>query len=154
MRSHIFIYILAAFLVSACRQQVPVNKIINQQASLPASFGLGNMGVIASFINKKQHTMSTLYGNLVSVQRARAGEAVQPHEQLLLVTWEQKADENWFGANIPGQVQSVEQVITGAQPTDVTYQRYEGNPLSPGQDTTAKTSRINSIFGLQASIMP
>ncbi|MDB5141771.1 MAG: hypothetical protein JWQ66_484 [Mucilaginibacter sp.] len=65
-----------------------------------------------------------------------------------------KADENWFGANIPGQVQSVEQVTTGAKADEASYRRYEGDSLSPSGDTITKSSRINAIFALQASIMP
>lgn len=98
--------------------------------------------------------MSTLYGNTVAVQRARSGTAIQPGEKLVLVTWKQKADENWFGANIPDKVQSLEQVTTGVKVDEPTYQRFEGSPLSLSRDTIAKSIRINAIFGMQASVMP
>jgi hypothetical protein len=154
MKPYVFIYIAAGLLLSACKQRVPAEKIINQKASLPASFGLDKMGVITSFINKRQHSMSTLYGNTVAVQRARSGAAIQPDEKLVLVTWKQKADEGWFGANIPDEVQSLEQVTTGAKPDEAGYQRYEGTPLSLSRDTIAESRRINAIFGMQASVMP
>ncbi len=155
MKTPIYICIVAGLLLSACQQRVPADRIINHQASVPAPFGLDNMGVITSSINKRQHTMSTLYGNAVSVSRARSGAAIQSGEELVLVTWKQKADENWFGANVPDRVQCVEQVTTGKTPDETSYQRYGGSPLSLSrEDATAKSSRINVIFGMQASVMP
>lgn len=98
--------------------------------------------------------MATLYGNTVAVQRARSGAPVQPGEKLILVTWKQKPDESWFGANIPDKVQSLEQVTTGTTPDEAGYQRYEGTPLSLSRDIIATSSRINAIFDMQASVMP
>lgn len=154
MKSYLFGGIAISLLLAACHQPVPAGRIINQKASLPASFGLEQMGVITSSINKRQHTMSTLYGNAVSVNRARSGATIAPNEKLLLVTWKQKADENWFGANIPKEVQSVEQITTGANPGEAVYQRYGGSSLTLSRDIIAKSSRINVIFGMQASVMP
>ena len=145
---------ITLLMLTACNQPVPAGKIINEKASLPASLGADKMGVIASFINKRQHTMSTLYGNALSVKRARAGTVIQAGEELLLVTWKQKADDNWFGANIPAFVKRVEKVTTGRTPEEVTYEQYQGDALSLNSDTTGKSSLINAIFGMQASVMP
>jgi hypothetical protein len=154
MKTYTFIYLVAALLFSACSQPVPAGKIINYQASVPASFGLGKMEVITSLINKRQHTMSTLYGNAVSVKRARSGAMIQPGEKLLLVTWQQKPDENWFGANIPNRIERVEQIETTSTPETAKYLCYTGSGLALSIDTTGQNSRINAIFGLQASVMP
>lgn len=153
--AYILGYITITLLVlTSCNRPVPAEKIINKKASLPASFGADKMGVIASFINKKQHTMSTLYGSALSVKRARSGTVIHPGEELLLVTWKQKADENWFGVNIPALVQSVEKVTTGRTPEEVTYKQYQGDALSLNNDTADKSLRINAIFDMQASVMP
>lgn len=154
MKSMMLGCVAASLLMTACNRPVPAGKIINQQASVPVSFGFEKMRVIASSINKKQHTMSTLYGNPVSVMRARSGAKICSGEKLVLVTWRQKADENWFGANIPGQVQKIEQITTQTSPKKVSYRLYTGKMLAPDQDTIGQSSRIKTILSMQASIMP
>ena len=49
----------------------------------------------SSFVNQKDSSMSILYGG---------------KELYKLVTWKQKPDEHWFGANIPGNLLSVDSV--------------------------------------------
>lgn len=98
--------------------------------------------------------MSTLYGNPVSVARMRSGAAISRGEKLLLVTWRQKADENWFGATIPGQIQCIEEITTQNKPAELRYCLYSGKTLAANRDTTGQSRRINSILHMQASIMP
>ena len=58
--------------------------------------------------------MATLYGNEPALQAAKLGSSTTTAgETFALVTWKQKADESWFGANIPDEVQSIEQISTG-----------------------------------------
>lgn len=154
MKHHNQIYIAALVLLSACRQNVATNQIINQKASIPTSFQLEKMKVITSSVNKRQHTMSTLYGNSTSVKRARLGSPLKGGEMLVLVTWEEKPDGNWYGASTPGTVKSVEQVTTGMHPNQTGYHLYIGPRLTLQRDTLGQNSRINAIFGMQASIMP
>lgn len=152
MKTYIFGGIALSLLLAACRQPVPADRIINRKAAVPAAFGLDSLGVITTTINKRQHTMSTLYGNVLAVKRARSGAGIQAGEKLVLVTWKQKPDENWFGANIPAEVQRIEQVTTLAGPAS--YRRFDGPSLALHTDTTAQSKRINAIFGMQASMMP
>ncbi|WP_214072568.1 heme-binding domain-containing protein [Mucilaginibacter sp. dw_454] len=58
----------------------------------PVGFNDSHLKMMASFINKKSSTMSVLYTN---------------GNTRTLVTWKQKSDENWFGANVPGKLQSI-----------------------------------------------
>lgn len=154
MKFHIALYVAAALMISACKQPVSPDIIINSKASLPPAFGINKLGVITSTINKRHHTMSTLYGNLISVNRSRSSAPIGAGEKLVLVTWTQKPDESWFGANIPAQVQTVEQITTGGKPDSVKYLRYAGQQLTAVRDTTGEASRIHTILGMQASIMP
>ncbi|MBN9384001.1 MAG: heme-binding domain-containing protein [Chitinophagaceae bacterium] len=88
--------------------------------------------VITSRIDKSKGTMSTLYGNDIAVAAARKGIAYPAHSVLTLVTWRQKEDEHWYGANIPASIQSVETVKYGIDPED----------------------RWKYMTGLRASVMP
>jgi hypothetical protein len=141
-------------LAAACSHPVAPQLIINQRASVPVAFHLQDLRVIASSINKRRQTMSTLYGNSTAVNRARSGRPVGAGEELVLITWRQKADENWFGANIPANVTSVEKIVTSSNPMAINYQRYEGPALTLATDTSGRSHRIAAIFTQKSSIMP
>ena len=102
--------------------------------------------------------MSILYGNDLARKTFIASEnRLVPGEMLALVTWKQKADENWFGANIPGSVKTIELIKTldsnnGA--TSIAYNQYKGKELTPSNDTTNNQARIKYIFSQQPSVMP
>ncbi|MDB5135403.1 MAG: hypothetical protein JWP37_2006 [Mucilaginibacter sp.] len=154
MRIKFVISVPLMMLVAACSHPADTQTIINQKASVPAAFHLQNLRVIASSINKKRQTMSTLYGNSKAINRARSGGLVGVGEELMLITWRQKADENWFGANIPANVVAVEKIVTGNDPLAVNYQRYEGPALTLATDTSGQHRRIIAIFGQKDSILP
>lgn len=154
MKIYILPCIAFSLLLAGCQHPVPANRIINTKASVPAFFGLDSMGVITSFINKRHHTMSILYGNSVSVRRARSQGFMQSNEKMILVTWQQKPDKNWFGANIPGRVLSIEEVTTGNDTSKPSYRYFDGPSFSPNAALSADSSRIRAIFGMEASVMP
>ncbi|MFB9845454.1 hypothetical protein [Mucilaginibacter ginsenosidivorans] len=154
MKFHILLFVLAALSITACKQDKAPDEDINYKASVPSAFGISNLGLIASSINKRQHTMATLYGNSVSVSRSRSNGPIAPGEKLVLVTWKQKPDEHWFGANIPADVESVEQITTASDPQTIHYSRYMRKQHGIVRDTTGQNGRIKSIFAMQASIMP
>jgi hypothetical protein len=68
--------------------------------------------VITTMADKKNKTMSTLYGNDIAYQYARTqkGTDYPANAQLRLVTWNQQEDDRWFGANIPAKIKSIEVV--------------------------------------------
>ncbi|SFD89674.1 Cytochrome P460 [Chitinophaga sp. CF118] len=89
--------------------------------------------VITTQVDKKNKTMSTLYGNDIAFRYARnpKGTTYPVHAELAMVTWNQKADEHWFGANIPSQIKSVELV------------KFEPDPVYQGNgDATVRTAAI------------
>jgi len=149
------LFILSLFMV-ACSN--PPSNPLNQEASFPASFDLTKMGlkVITSSINKKQATMSTLYGNAAALKAATDSTQHQPGETFALVTWKQKADGHWFGANIPGNLQSVTMLKTAGQAGAITfnYQKYTGKNLTLSADTVGNKASMKFILSEQASVMP
>jgi len=97
--------------------------------------------------------MSTLYANPPGLQNAIKGaKETVPGEAFALITWKRQADDHWFGANIPGEIQSLELVnTTGAA---VSYKKYEGKALTASADTLNRQERISYILSRKPSVMP
>ncbi|GAA0541930.1 cytochrome P460 family protein [Chitinophaga japonensis] len=124
--------------------------------TLPAfQFSEKGLKVITSSIDRKQNTMSTLYGNQLAFDHAaEAMDTGYPTgAELTLVTWRQREDPHWFGANIPGTPQSVE-VVQVAAPA--TYRQYAGAALAPvpNTDTLQVNARIKYILAQKPSVIP
>jgi hypothetical protein len=162
MKTYIFLSIIFLAVLSGCSgRETNLASLYNQEASLPdtLSFNPLEWKVISSSLNKNAKTMSTLYGNELAVKNARAGAGYPAGSAIALVTWQQKEDEHWFGARIPGSIQSIEQIkfsSPGKDSAQASYEKYEGKPLRRGvEDNPEKTkSRIAYIAGQKASVMP
>lgn len=156
--SHILLPAIVA-IFAACSDHADPKELINKEASLPESFNFNQMGlkVINSSINQKKSTMSTLYGNDNALNTLKAGTGIQADEVIALVTWKQKEDKHWFGAKIPGSLQSLELIKTIKDKSgmpQITYTRYEGSKLMPIKDTTGNAQSIKYIFDQNPSVMP
>jgi hypothetical protein len=155
---------LGLTLVGTGCSPAPVNHAgeLNAAASLPASFDFEAQGlhVVSSLINKKQGTMSTLYGNAAGRAHATAAPAgAYPAGLVLaLVTWRQQPDPRWYGAKIPANLQTVELVKTvpAAASPAVRYQLFRGPDLQPATpaDTLQQSQRAAYILAQQASVIP
>lgn len=147
-------------LLASCFDKHPDGaSLINTEASLPSAFNFNKMGlkVMTSSINKKLGTMSTLYGNDLALNTAKAGEPVKAGEVLALITWKQKEDLHWFGAKIPGQLQTMEMITTTTAATgaaSIAYERYNGEKMALNADTLSNQARIKYIFDQKPSVMP
>jgi len=121
-----------------------------------AAFNPLDWKVITSRINKSDGTMTILYGNDTALDAARKGASMYPaHAQLALVTWAQKEDEHWYGANLPASIQSVETLTLGIDPEGTRYNFYKGHPLKATRDTGIDVkARIAYLTSLKASVMP
>jgi len=130
-------------------------SLYDQAASLPgavASHPL--MGtVITSFVDRRDGTMSTLYGNDIAVKSARAGQAYPAGAVVSLVTWSQRDDAHWFGGRIPNTLKAIELLSysAGASPS---YERYEGTPAKKVAAPADKDARIRYIVAQKAAVMP
>ncbi|MDN3550680.1 hypothetical protein [Mucilaginibacter aquaedulcis] len=154
--------LLAAIVLSmyACSNTPTIAELTNPKAALPSSFNFDQLGLkaITTFVNKKQGTTSTLYGNPLALKTAIAGtNQIVAGEVFALVTWKQQTDAHWFGANIPGNLQQVEVVKstpTIEKPLAVSYARYEGKGLTLNSDTLNNQDRIKYILSQKPAIMP
>jgi len=137
----IYILLTAALILSACSGKKEENGILNEKASLPAAFDFTKLGlkVITSGINHKKGLMYTLYGKPGLVA---------------MVTWGQQDDPRWFGAKIPGDLQSVELIKTSTDTKTINYQKFEGKNLVLKPDTLYQKDRIKFILAQKPSLMP
>jgi hypothetical protein len=109
--STILYLIVLVFFLYSCIYNPRVNKLINTKESIPSSFDFihSDLNALATFINKKERTMSMLYGNSLAMKTAKEDEnKIHDGEVLALVTWQQQFDDHWYGAKIPGNIQSIE----------------------------------------------
>ena len=146
-------------LLFSCNHNGELPDNINTKASFPDSipFSPAGLKVLTSFINPKDASMSTLYGNPLARQKAIGlHKALAGGELFTLVTWKQQPDKHWFGANIPGDLQSVEVLKTNSNGATVVihYQRYEGSALVPNPDTLHANERIKFMLDQRPSVMP
>jgi hypothetical protein len=151
----VFFFLLAC----SCGSNDKLPNNINTKASIPDSFKFSPAGlkVITSFINRKAGTMSTLYGNPLALKAATGlNKALEGGEAFTLVTWKQQPDEHWFGASIPGELETVEvlKTISDGSAIAINYERYEGRALARNPDTLRNNERIKFILGQQPSVMP
>jgi hypothetical protein len=98
--------------------------------------------------------MSTLYGNDLAVQRARAGQVYSAGAVVSLVTWSQRDDPHWFGGRIPKALRSIEMLSYDPAATP-SYVYYEGEthvkkPTAPAE----MQERIKYITAQKASVIP
>ncbi|MBD1386706.1 hypothetical protein IDJ75_15595 [Mucilaginibacter rigui] len=153
-----FFIISGLIVLSSCEHPTNPDQLINNKASLPASFKLSDLHqkVITSFINNRDSTMSILYGNkqagIIAGKDVRSGV---PGASFTLVTWHQQNDPHWFGARIPGELIYVETLHTDtAEDKIIDYQKYSGKNLVKLADTAGRSSRIHFILSQNPSIIP
>ena len=141
---------------------LPAN-LINTEASLPAGLPYNplTLRVITSGADRQQSTMFTLFGNDRAVDHARGFTQVPypPGSMLSLVTWRQQDDPNWFGAKIPGAVETIEFLCVpsaSGRSLPYSYKKFAGTPLSemPAANDIAFRKRADWILTLKASLMP
>ena len=155
---YLFSAVLAAGLVSCSDKTNPrVATRLNDEAALVGELPSNPLKgrVITSWVNKRDATMSTLFGNDVAVQYARTNaEMKYPAGSVLsVVTWSQQEDPRWFGGSIPQKTRAVEFVkVMG--PGAYSYQRYEGSPLKKVEDGVAPNDRASYVLSQRAAVMP
>jgi hypothetical protein len=151
--------VVFCLLIYSCNNNTRLPGNINTRASLPDSIQLTVSGlkVLTTFINRKAGTTSVLYGNPLALREAAGlNKEVVGGEIFTLVTWKQQPDTHWFGAQIPGDFLSAEQLKTDSagQAVVLNYRRYEGNRFVPDSDTLYKSGRIRFILAQRPSVMP
>ena len=117
--------------------------------------------VVSMTVDRAEGTTSTLYGNDIAVEYARANpQGDYPvGSQLAVVTWTQLEDPRWFGAKIPASVKSIEfitaeKVVNGH--SIFAYKKFGGNPLKEiAQPASADLDgRVSFIASQRAAVLP
>lgn len=163
MKKYLLIAALTAALFAGCTG-VSHDKVdlFNLSASVfnPDSLGVNPLGwqVITLMIDKRGHTMSTLYANPDAFQYASThSDGRYPEDaELALVTWQQKADKHWFGADIPGRISSVELVTfvrISSGEAEPQYRRYGGDPLTREKNADEATRTRTAFITRQRMVM-
>lgn len=140
----------------AC-QSPPVNTLNNEASitsadELPENPLLEN--VLTSITDPVDSTMSTLYGNTTAYMYAflHNDGKYPPNSVLYHVTWKQKPDSDWFGANVPKEIVSVERVdfSDSLRPE---YKLYKGHPLKHFK-TVPDEARIAFLISQKMAASP
>ena len=139
--------------------QVTGTEVVNNAAAVANATNLPHQplvwGAITMYVDPKNHTMATLYGDdaaMDAVEAHRAAPAYPAGAVLALVTWTQRDDPHWFGARIPDRPLSVEFVEAGAQPH---YRRFSGAALEEDAGATKiAAERASFMLGLAPAPLP
>lgn len=148
MKNLVILFLLAV--VSTSCQQRKSGDMLSRPV-----FDAHGQHVITSFGNRRQKTMSILYGNEAARQSALEGYRTQHNgASYTLVVYQQENDKYWYGAHINGAVKSIE-TITETPDNHLKYQLKQGAPAidSLGHKIT-DVNRIAFIFSHQPSIFP
>lgn len=158
MKNYSIYLILALMQIVSCQQKS--QKVLNVEASIQQSDELKEnpllMSPITSSIQPKEKTMSTLYGNDVAFNYAKTNfNSNYPQNSTLYeVTWAQKPDELWFGANIPKEVLSVEK-ITFLDKGVIAYEMFQGKTLKKiKMDKLKENLRRDTILSQKMAVSP
>ena len=152
--SYIVVALLLTLLVG-CAQQNPTTHVvlglkesaaIHELADLPENPLL--LHGITSRIQPKDGTLSTLYGNTIAYDHAHTkGAGNYPAGAVLYyVTWQSEADKQWFGANVPALIKTVEQVKFTDE-NKVQYALYRDNKRE--SEISSSGMRINLIRNMK-----
>lgn len=164
--SYLFSAVLSLGILSVIGCSNPYPPVVatqNKGALLPTNLPSNPLQdkVITSWIDRRDSTMSTLYGNDIAVQYSRTSQQQDypSGSTLSLVTWTQQEDPRWFGARIPAKVKSVEYVMVKSGPdqrTSYTYESYTGTPLNKTTDQQGPTPtpRAAYLLSQHAAVMP
>jgi len=152
MRGDDYVYTLPMTKATVSGNQV----VNNDAAAIPANLPYQPLGwnAITMYVDPKNQTMATLYGNDLAAQAASKGPAYTPGGVLALVTWAQRDDPHWFGARIPDMPRSVEflQVGTAGQ---TSFQSFTGTALTQDHPTASGvTQRTSFMLGLAPAQLP
>ena len=139
-----------------------LEAVNNRAASLPQALPYQPLRwtPITMFVDRKSHTMSTLYGNDVAIKSANARSSSPSTPQygsgavLALVTWVQRDDPHWFGARVPDLPTSIECVTVESQHTP-SYRSFAGSNLAESHaEATAISQRTSFLLNLTPVSLP
>jgi hypothetical protein len=129
---------------SGCTHQTPYD------AHKRIIYDARGLKVITSFSDRKQQTISLLYGNALALQSAKTG-IHDKGELFKLITFKQADNKYWYGSYINGAVQSIELVTSYAIDKNAIAFKYK---IPQGQVPGDADARIKSITSHRALLFP
>lgn len=154
---YLIIVLCAVTLMGCDSQSKPHAAAFNDPASITPADALPVnpllWKVLSSGVNKKQHTMHTVYANDTAFTFAKSGldSAWPANASVAVVTWEEQEDTHWFGGNMPDKIKSVELITIDSAHTPA-YALYEGSPLKYTAGGTSKDFAVKAEYWLKRPV--
>ncbi|GEM_PF-2264231 len=134
---------------------------VNKSVLLSEIFPFEETGLkaITSVINPQRETTSILYGNDCALESLKTpGLSIKGQKTLVLVTWKQRDDPNWFGAKSPSDFLMLEILKTNedfSQIEKVSYKMVKSKNTGSNAETGNKQKkRIQLITSIVPAVMP
>lgn len=157
MKSVYFLLVYISIVCLGCKSNTEKSEWINQKASPKLDFSNKEnpfqWQIITTRIDRKAKTMSILYGNDIAINYANDhSDSLYPQgSKLAFVTWAQKEDAQWFGANSPNSFKSIEWIIFDQNKNPNYSVQY-------GKNTTSQISnnayQIAKILSYKTAVLP
>lgn len=152
---HKLAIIVAIFLIGCNSQNESgfnKNASINHWGELPENPLLLN--TITTSFHPKDNLVSVLYGNKLAYDYAKInGNGNYPAKAVLYnVTWQLQEDEQWFGANIPQNIQYIERVEFLKE--DQTVYKYFDYHRVKHTNFDNIEKKINQLKGIKMAVSP
>ena len=116
MKHNLYILLIASFLpLFGCNPQNGLG--LNESASVNSLEDLPEnpllLNAITMSIHPKDSSMTVLYANDLAYNYTKTSEEgnYPAGSVLYLVIWQLQADEQWFGANIPGRIKKIKRIV-------------------------------------------
>jgi len=112
------------------------------------------LNAITSAVDPKDSIMAVLYGNDLAFDHLASNAASEYPSGAILyeVTWQLEADEQWFGANTPHKVKTIERIEFGEN-NAIEYQLFKGHILQ-NSGPVEPSKRIAVILGQRIAVSP
>ena len=142
MKNKIILLLITILVVSSCNTATSDKREI---------FDSGKLKVITSLYNKKQQTMSVLYGNVLAFDGLISDDHQNiPGALFKFVTWKQKPNPFWYDVNGNSEVLTIETVeIIELNKAVYTKQQHSSNKNDVNDE-----QRISYITGFRAAVIP
>jgi hypothetical protein len=151
MRGNDYVYTLPMTMATVKGNEVVNNAAAAMPASLP--YQPLDSSAITMYVDPKNHTMATLYGNDIASQTAN-GAPYAAGAVLALVTWAQRDDPHWFGARIPDTPRSIE-FVEVADAGKTSFRSFIGAGLTQDHPTAnVVAERTRFMLGLAPARLP
>lgn len=112
------------------------------------------LNAITTSFQPKDTTMTVLYGNKLAYNYAKvSGDGNYPTGAVLyILTWKFQEDEQWFGANVPKNIKTIERLEI-LRNGETIYNNFEYNQIKQ-TNLYSNQKRINHIRKIKMAVSP